>query len=152
LRAFPGDFRIAVEGLPDATYVETIRMNRQDILVDGLHLSTTSDSLIEITLGADGHTIPGTVVDGSARPFANATVALVPNERSRFDRYRTTTSDSAGAFALEAVPPGDYKLFAWEWAPPDAWTNAAYLHAVESRGTALQVLAGRQNRVEPIQI
>jgi hypothetical protein len=149
----PGDFRIDVDGVPDKTYVKSIRLGREDILLGGLHLTSTPDGPLEITLGIDGGTITGSVTDGMMRPFSNATIALVPDARGRWDLFRSTASDSTGAFRLGAIPPGNYKLFAWEWVPSGSWVNADFLRTYESQGTSVQVEApGSSNKDEKIRL
>ena len=138
----PGDFRVNVANIPSGTYVRSITMGTEDILRSGLHVTKSVDSPIQIVIGNDGGTITGSVHDAALRSFSNATVALVPETpdlRRRTDLYRNTTSDAAGNFVLKTIPPGSYKLFAWEWAPPDAWQNADFLRAYESQGKPVQI-------------
>jgi hypothetical protein len=46
------------------------------------------------------------------------------------------------------VPPGNYKLFAWDWAESDAWQNANFITAYESLGKSILVSASSgQDRI-----
>jgi len=148
----PGDFRMHVDGIPANTYVKSIRMGGEDILRSGMHVTRAADNPVEITIGTDGGTISGTVIDDMAGPFSNATVALVPDaldQRERPDLYRKTASDSAGNFQMTAIPPGNYKLFAWEWTEPDSWQNPEFIRAYESRGKPVTVSASaRQDKIQ----
>jgi hypothetical protein len=138
----PGDFRVNVANAPPGTYVKSITMGPEDILQSGLHVSKSVESPIQIVIGSDGGTITGTVLDPAMRPFTNAAVALVPEApdlRRRSDLYRSATSDASGSFVLKAIPPGSYKLFAWEWAPPDSWQNADFIRIYEGQGKPIQV-------------
>jgi 5-hydroxyisourate hydrolase-like protein (transthyretin family) len=130
LSIWPGDFRLDVEGIPETTYLKSI---------PGLHIANAPEP-VEVLLGTDGVPIRGTVVDGS-HPVPNAIVVLVPAERGRIERYRNTATDSAGAFRLKAIPPGDYKLFAWEWVPSESWLNAEFLRDFENQGITVRVAA-----------
>jgi hypothetical protein len=117
-------------------------MGSEDILRSGLHVTRATDNPVQIVIGTDGGTIAGSVVDNAQRPFTNATVALVPDNpdlRGRSDLYRNATSDASGNFVLRAIPPGSYKLFAWEWASPDSWQNADFLRAHEGEGKPIRV-------------
>jgi hypothetical protein len=138
----PGDFRVNVANIPAGTYVRSITMGPEDILQSGLHVTKPVESTIQIVIGNDGGIITGTVVDAAMRPFTNATVALVPESpdlRRRSDLYRSATSDASGGFVLKAIPPGLYKLFAWEWAPPDSWQNSDFMRIYEGQGKPIQV-------------
>jgi hypothetical protein len=138
----PGDFRMNVRGLPPNSYVKSIRMGGEDILGSGLHLTRAPENPLQIVIGTDSGTISGTVVDAASRPFTNATVVLVPDlpdQRKRGDLYRSVASDSSGNFTLKSIPPGSYKLFAWEWAAPDSWQNAEFLRAYETTGTSIRI-------------
>jgi FecR protein/Carboxypeptidase regulatory-like domain len=138
----PGDFRMTVANIPPSTYVKSIRMGNEDILRSGLHITKSVDTMVQIVIGTDGGTLKGSVIDASARPFTNATVALVPEGvalRGQPELYRNTTSDSSGNFELKAIPPGSYKLFAWEWAPQDSWQNPDFIRNYEGQGKLIRI-------------
>lgn len=69
---------------------------------------------------------------------------LVPPEDRRQNPalYKTATSNAQGAFLMNAVPPGQYKLFAWESVPSTAYQNADFMKAFEDRGVTVSVAAG----------
>ena len=139
----PGDFRVTVANIPASTYVKSIRMGNEDVLRSGLHITKSVDTTVQIVIGTDGGTLQGSVLDGSLRPFTNATVALVPEGvvlRGQPEFYRSTTSDASGNFELKAIPPGSYKLFAWEWAPQDSWQNADFIRNYEGQGKVIRVV------------
>ena len=70
--------------------------------------SSVRDSL-EIVITDDTGGIRATVVDAGGKPYATATVVLVPDEKRRNDsaNYRTQTSDSNGSIAIKGIPPGE---------------------------------------------
>jgi len=148
----PGDFRITVDRLPVNTYVKSIRMGGDDLLRSGFHITRADDNAMQIVIGTDGGSIGGSVVDENLNPFLNATIALVPetqDPRLRPELYRSSTSDSSGNFQLNTIPPGNYKLFAWEWAEPDSWQYADFIRAFESLGKTVQVTAsGKLDKVQ----
>jgi len=138
----PGDFRVSVANIPASTYVKSIRMGNEDVLRSGLHITKAVDTTVQIVIGTDGGTLQGSVLDGSLRPFTNAVVALIPEGvalRSQPELYRSATSDSSGNFEMKAIPPGSYKLFAWEWAPHDSWQNADFIRNYEGQGKSIRI-------------
>jgi len=148
----PGDFRIKVDRMPANTYVKSIRLGGEDLLRSGFHITRAEDNLMQIVIGTDGGSVGGSIVDENLNPFLNATVALVPetqDPRLRPDLYRSTTSDSSGNFQLNSIPPGNYKLFAWEWAEPDSWQYPDFIRAFENVGKTVVVTAtGKQDKVQ----
>ena len=141
-----------MNGIPSNAYVKSIRLGGEDVLRNGIHIARSVDNPLQIVLGIDGGTISGSVVDEKLSPFANATVALVPelaDLRRRPDLYRNTVTDAAGNFELKTIPPGSYKLFAWDWAETDAWQNANFITAYESLGKSILVSASsKQDRIQ----
>jgi hypothetical protein len=77
---------------------------------------------------------------------------LVPDVRRRTELYRSTTTDVAGRFHFDRIPPGDYKIFSWEEVQDGAWYDPEFLRTVENRGTPIRILEGRTEnpRVEVI--
>jgi hypothetical protein len=83
-----------------------------------------------------------TVVEHSGKPFPGASVVLIPNARTRSDLYRTATSGADGKVTLSNVPPGDYKLFAWETVKQGAYRDATFMDRFEDRGHPVRVEKG----------
>ncbi len=154
LAATAGNYRVAVAplltlgvwmpgplgasaGLAGA-FVQAIRLGGVDVLNDGVHLEGRPGDALEIVISTRGGTVEGSVLPAAA----GVTVVMVPDVRHRFDLFRTTTSDGTGRFRFEAMPPGDYRIFAWENVDDGAWQDAEFLRAFDDRGTAVRVLAG----------
>lgn len=141
------------EALKNA-YVKSIRLGNADVLADGLHLSNTApDARLQIVL-ATGSKLEGTVTNDRQEVSANSRVALVPDYafRRRADLYRSGTTDSSGKFRIQGVPPGNYKIFAWEDIPDGAWQDEETLRAYEGRGKAVRVGEGGQSTVDLVVI
>jgi hypothetical protein len=106
---------------------------------------------LELTISAGLTTVQGTVFDAGRRPFPRATVVLVPQQSRRENPlfYKRVTSSPAGEFTFPAVEPGDYKVFAWQTAPPGrAEQSAQFLSKYESMGRSATVRQG----VSPVPI
>jgi hypothetical protein len=134
-----GDYRVQVDSLPDGFYIQSIRLGSEDLLNGGLHVDRQPDGQIEIVLGTTSGTLNGTVRDEKREPSPNVRVVLVPARRNRFDLFKTARTGESGEFHFESVPPGDYKLFAWENIDDSAWLDPDVLELYESRGTAVAV-------------
>jgi len=102
---------------------------------------------IEIVLGNAPGSLNGTVRDEKRQPIPNVRVVLVPARRNRIDPFKTTRTGESGEFRFESVPPGDYKLFAWEDIEDGAWLDPDVMEPYESRGTAVAVGAASDQTV-----
>jgi uncharacterized protein (DUF2141 family) len=148
-----GDYRLNVNGsLPSNGYVKSIRIGGDDIQRSGMHVAGAVQNPIQIVIGTDGGSIGGSVLASVSGTMPNAVVALVPDAfdlRSRSDLYRSATTDAQGNFRLASVPPGNYKLFAWEWAEPDAWQNPEFIRPIENTGRSITMTASdKQDNIQ----
>jgi hypothetical protein len=50
---------------------------------------------------------------------------------------------------MDAIAPGDYKLFAWDEIEPGAWEDANFLRTYETHGRALTL---REGSVEAVSL
>jgi hypothetical protein len=142
------DYRVAVTA-PANTYVQSIRFGGQDVLRDGLHIDGTSGETLEIVISPNAGRLEGNVsVD--RQKFANATVVLAPapSLRQQTSLYQTTQTNAEGHFTFENIPPGTYKLFAWEDVEPLAWFDAEFLRNFESRGTEVLIRESAKENID----
>jgi hypothetical protein len=140
-----GDYRLGVNGVPPNLYVRSMRMGGADVLVDGLKVPQGPDSLLEIVLAGDGGALSGQVVDNRSMPLANVVVALAPDSpdlRRVTTFYKSMTTDFNGEFSFTTIPPGEYKLFAWEYTQPDSWQNAEFIRTFENSGKPVRIAPG----------
>jgi hypothetical protein len=140
-----GTYHVSISELPGDLYVKAARVGRVDVLEEPLTIKGQAEPApLQILLGSDGGRITVRVVDRQNRPFSDASVALVPDaaRRHRPDQYRLATTDETGIVTIRGIPPGDYKLFAWELPEPNAHLNAEYLRPFEGFGVPVRVTPG----------
>ena len=132
--------------------MKSIRLGNDNLLDNGFHATGPVQNSMDIVLASDGGSIMGLVTDEKSLFLANATVALIPESsdlRRRLDLYRSTTTDDQGNFRISTIPPGNYKLFAWDFAPTDAWQSSDFIRDYESSGQRVQVSAeSRQSGIK----
>lgn len=137
----PGNYLLYVEDLPDAVYVQSATFGAVDALSNPIVI--TGGMLpqeFRIRLADDGGEIRGVVLDGNNQRFTAAQITLVPAENpALLNRYRTTVSDTSGAFRLTGVAPGAYRLYAWRNLRANAHMNAEYMRPYVSVGTTLHI-------------
>jgi hypothetical protein len=80
-------------------------------------------------------------VDAKGNPYFGALAALVPDEprRGRADQYFSIPTDQHGRFVFMNVPPGSYRVFAWEEIPSGAHQDPDYVRRFETRGQPVVV-------------
>jgi hypothetical protein len=146
----PGDFRLMVQGLPRNAYVKIARFGAADALQQGLVLDGPPSGTLDILVSANTGTLDGLAFDEKQNPSPNTQIVLVPDptKRQRPDLYRTVNSDASGKFRIEGVPPGDYKVFAWEDVEAGAWQDPHFLLRYEEIGRTVRILENGQATVE----
>ena len=131
-------YRVNIGGLPAGAYLLAGRYGGADALNGPLQISDQNLPL-QLQIGFTPGRVDGTVSDTRDQAFAGAMCVLIPSARNRIDLYKTATTDQYGKFSFANVPPGDYKLFAWEDIPQGAYLDSVYLGRFEERGRAIRV-------------
>lgn len=145
-----GRYRLRLYGFPPEYYLESARLGGYDILDGGLVVDGVPvRGALDLLLTARGGHILGSVLS-EGRPTSGALVVLVPDPpyRDRFEKYSVTHCDQSGRFSLPGLPPGEYKLFAWEEIDSEAYLNPDFLRLFEHLGTPVRVLEGNLSRMD----
>jgi hypothetical protein len=135
------DYRLVVNGTPRGGYIKSARYSSTDVLSEGLRLDRQPTAPVDIVISTNSGIVDGNVQDEKQQPAVNVTVVLVPDatRRNRFDLYRTISTDAAGHFHAEGIPPGDYKAFAWEDVETGAWQDPEFVRQFEDRGRPVRI-------------
>jgi hypothetical protein len=134
-----------VPSLPGSAYVADIRQGGVSVFDNGIPIGGQTDPL-ELFINTNGGAVEGTVVQADQKlVMEGVKVTLVPSENRRQNPslYQATLTDGQGGFVMSAVPPGQYKLFAWESILENAQLNSDFLKKYESHGVSINVPAGR---------
>jgi len=140
-----GHYRVmTVAGLTPDLYLADVRHKAVSVFTAGFDVRPGENDPIQVLVGAGAGTVSGLVQDGPTKVAGGATVALVPEaaRRENLALYLSAATDASGRFVIHGVPPGDYKLFAWESVRPFAYQNAAFIAKSENRGTLIHVGQG----------
>ena len=128
-------------------YVKSMKMGDVDVLTGGLRLERQPEAPLDIVIGANPGTLNGLVLNEARLPIAGAYVTLFannpPDRLYRTDMYKVTGTDNQGRFQLQGLPPGDYKVFAWENIENGTWIDSTFLRLNEERGTTIHIDEGQ---------
>ena len=141
---------VALPGLP-GSYVKSIRLGRDDGLMDWLYIDRPPGDSLEIIVSMKAAVVEGRVVPTEQKqPISGATVVLVPegDRRSHPEFFRSSASGRDGTFRFESVPPGSYKLFAWEYVARDSWLVPEFLQRDEDQGRPVRIQEGSLESLE----
>jgi uncharacterized protein (DUF2141 family) len=78
-------------------------------------------------------------------------VALVPQEKARQAStvyYRQATADASGRFTFKDIPPGSYRVFAWDDVESGAWMDPDFLKPLETKGEPVSVSESAKESVK----
>ena len=142
----PDRYRVSISNAPAGVYLKSVRYGDQDVTDDGADLTGSIAGSLDVVLAADGAEVSGAVADADGNAMSGITVVLIPKSR-RERLYRTDTTDQSGAFRFQSVPPGDYKLMAWEDVAPGAWFDPDFLKPFEGKAEAVSVAAKESKSV-----
>jgi Carboxypeptidase regulatory-like domain len=146
----PGSYALNVSGLPGDAYVTTAQSAGRDLPSQFIQVDYDNGATLDIQLAFDGGQITGSVEDGGGKPSDSAIIVLVPDKvrRTRPDRYRIVTSDAEGTFTIRGIPPGEYKLFAWQSIEPNAYLNEDFMLIYEDLGLPVRVASGEKKQMQ----
>jgi Carboxypeptidase regulatory-like domain len=132
-------------------YIKSIRLGSDDGVNGKLHLDNPPQDPIEVVIGMNAASLEGVVMASVPwQPLDGVTVVLAPETdlRIRAEFFKSTATDQAGRFRFERVPPGRYKVFAWEFVENGAWRVPEFLRTDEDRGVPIQLPEGGTSMVD----
>jgi hypothetical protein len=130
-------FSVEVSRVPEGCYLASVRYGGKDVPDSGIEY--TNGAALEIMIGTDGARVDGYTQNNDDTPFEGAVVALIPTDGK--GAPRSVISGPQGAFHLTGVPPGDYKLMAWDDVGRDDLENPDFIKRFDSQGTSVKLSA-----------
>jgi len=148
-----GTYRMGL-GVPDGTYVKSIRFAKQDI-TSGLLDATSGGGALEMVLSPHAAEVTGIVQDANGWPLAGTTVTLWMPGLPPFgtlDQARSTGTDVTGHFRFGSVRPGEYRISAWEKIEQGMGNLSDFHVRFDNKATAVKLIEDSHETVQPVMI
>jgi hypothetical protein len=137
----PGEYRLSISGLPSTAYVKSARFgNADDVLNAPLRIGAGDSGSLEIVISPAAGEILGEARDARGQLAPGARIVLFPEAGiNRPELFRAVTADANGGFSIGSLPPGDYKLAAWESIEPFGFFDGELLRQANQNGRPIHV-------------
>ena len=131
-------------------YLKTIRFGDRDIPNAEIDLTQQSSGSLKLVFGTDGGQIDGTVQNKSGDSAAGIMIMVVPREEfeARGDLFKQAMTDQSGHFHVQDIPPGNYKVFAWEEYDYMTARSPEVRKVFESRAASVSVGANGRESIQ----
>jgi protocatechuate 3,4-dioxygenase beta subunit len=147
-----GEYRVTVMPLPPNVYVKEARLQGADVLNQTLLVTGPVSGSLEVVLSPKAAQVTGTILDVRSQPVPGVQAVLIPDRSQRTDLYKTAVADQNGHFTMKGVPPGDYKVFAWEAIEPFAYFDSDLMRQFEGKGKPVHVTESSTETAEVTEI
>jgi hypothetical protein len=138
----PGEFELYSLAVPDGHYLARASQGEKNILLEGISVSAKSPTL-EVEVRANAGTVQGKVTNKTGGAVANALVALVadgPLEVSKLQVLRRAiVTDQDGTFEIRNLIPTNYRAYAWESVPSDAYMDEVFLASYRDAAASITI-------------
>jgi len=136
------DYRVVITNLPVDLYAKDVRLGGYDLMTQNLHVTEGSPiaGTLDVVLSPNVSQIEGSVLDDRGQPIPGIQAVLVPDRnRDHAELFKAATTDQTGRYSMKGIPPGDYRLFAWEALENFGYFDPDLLRKSESQGKALHI-------------
>jgi hypothetical protein len=146
--AAPRVYELAIARTP-GVYLKAIRAGDKQLAGRRVDLSSKMEPLV-VVLGADVGEVEGSVQNAKGDPVARARVNVIAygDQANRGDLNRFGFTDDKGEFKIKDVPPGDYKVFAWEDVPVGAPQDPQFRKPFEKQASAIRMQPNGREKVQ----
>jgi hypothetical protein len=140
----PGIYSLDVS-LPKGAYVRSVSFGGRDVTNQSIDLTSGAGGSMAIVVAKNGGEVSGSVRDGNGDPARGATVQLWPAEG---EGAKTVKSDENGVFQFIGLPPGDYRVAAWEDLDDDLAGYAPFRALFAEQAAKVKSSDGAHEKVE----
>ncbi|MBS1829535.1 MAG: carboxypeptidase regulatory-like domain-containing protein [Acidobacteria bacterium] len=141
---------VTIAGLAAGNWIKSVKMGGQELALGLVDLGSGGGLMqLEVVVSDRVGVVEGVVsVDGKAASEGMVTLAPEPYPVGRADLVRTATIGEDGGFRLDGVPPGDYRVYAWEAMEREMYTDPELLKKFEAASVKVSVKENATARAE----
>jgi hypothetical protein len=141
----PGSYSASI--LPQGDwYIASAQYGQTNLLYDDLTIPSGGPGFpIEIVLHDDGATLVGSIKSSDGSP-ERATILVVPERGAKVNTKSVSSSGSAG-FTVTGLAPGDYLVFAFDYADGLEYTNPEALQSYISQAAHVTLSPNQKSQV-----
>ena len=137
---------------PKGTYLKAVAIQGVESPDATIDLTSGNPLPVTIVLSTHGAKLHGRVDTDSdyGGNHSSWKVVLIPDftDHALFEFHSQTASvDQNGSFTLETIPPGSYKLYAFEKIAEDAWDNPDFLKQLQADAQTISLNADQSAQV-----
>jgi len=116
----PAKYFVTVGGLPQGSFVKSMRFGGQDVTRAPLDLTSGGGGQLEVVLSPKAADLTGVVLNDKNEPVQGVPVTLwpkIPDRSNSNNGIKTANTDQNGSFKISGLAPGDYYVAAWDDIP-----------------------------------
>jgi hypothetical protein len=143
-----GEYEIWANSNCEECYLKSATAGGVDLLEKGVSVkSGLAPSEVELVYSSITGAVNGTVTKSDDLPAVGALVTVVPEPADTLEarRVRNASTDQYGRFEVRGVPPGTYKVFAFEKLDRNAYEDDSFLKPFKDQGASVE-LSGTETK------
>ena len=130
----PDRYAIEMAGMPAGVYVKSVKLDGHSVAGDNLDL-TAGGGVLEIALSEGGAAIAGVVHRADGEPAAGATIQVCQGD----DSVKYAGADENGAYTVDGLAPGDYRVLAWEEVEPGLSQDSSFRARFDAQSATVKL-------------
>ena len=136
---FFASFAVRIANLPEGCYVASVQYGGREVRQP--EIEDAPGAALEITIASDGARVNGRTLDEQGNPRDSAVVALIAAGGK--SAMRSVKSGPGGVFQITGIPPGEYKLLAFDNVGQEDLENPDFIKLFEGQATAVKLDASQ---------
>ena len=137
-------------------YLKLIRYGEEESRNYTFSLAGAEERNLELVVSAKGAGVTGHIqregdVNHEVEKDVAPRVVLIPDTADASEREadtRVAVFDQHDIFTINGLPPGSYKMYAFESVPDDSWSDAEFLRAIAEKATDVRISEGDTKNIE----
>lgn len=147
----PGDYRVYVNPIPAGIYLRSVRYGSQDVTDRKFTLGYGGMDELEVVLAGGAATVQGELRDDKGAPVTAGQIIVWSEANPALNRFVAIDSERPGTFQISGLPPGDYRVLAFEVPgpfPDSVMGSPEFLTGFSGQATSVKLGGGDTQTVQ----